>query len=88
MTSAAGADLTHLPRGLSSEQVEIRRAAGEGNEVEETTARSVRDIVSANVFTRFNAIITSLAVVVLVFGDPIDAVFALVMIFNSSIGIV
>jgi len=56
--------------------------------VEQRTARSVTSIVRANVLTRFNAIITMLAVVVLIFGEPIDAVFAAVMVLNSLIGIV
>lgn len=42
----------------------------------------------ANVFTRFNALITLLAAVVLTVGHPIDAIFAMVMIVNALIGIV
>ncbi|MCL4116624.1 UNVERIFIED_CONTAM: hypothetical protein GTU68_028865 [Idotea baltica] len=74
--------------GLTTPQVEEQRRQGNHNTIEQRTARSVGSIIRANVLTRFNAIITALAVVVLVFGDPIDAVFAAVMIFNSLIGIV
>jgi len=40
------------------------------------------------VLTRFNAVISILAAVVLVFGDPLDAIFAMVMVFNIVIGTV
>ena len=74
--------------GLTTEEATRRRLAGEGNEVEDSTARSFGSIVRANVLTRFNAIIASLIVVVFVFGSPIDALFGLVMVLNSLIGIV
>ncbi len=74
--------------GLTSAEAEARRAAGLDNVVADISSRRVVDIVRANVLTRFNAIITALAVVVLLVGDPIDAVFAGVMILNSGIGIV
>ena len=74
--------------GLSGAEVERRRASGQVNRTERRTSRSVTDIVRSNVFTRFNAIITVLAVVVLVFGHPIDALFAGVMVINAVIGII
>ena len=77
-----------LPAGLTSAEAQERREAGQGNVTEERTARSFTSIIKANVLTRFNAIITSLAVVVLVFGDPVDALFGLVMVLNMVIGIV
>lgn len=76
------------PTGLTSSEVTRRRLAGLTNEVELKTSRSVADIIRGNLLTRFNAIIVSLLVVVLVFGDPIDAMFGFVMVFNSLIGIV
>ena len=74
--------------GLSAAEVEQRRASGQVNRTERRTSRSIAEIVRANVFTRFNAIITVLAGVVLVFGHPIDALFALVMVINAVIGII
>ena len=74
--------------GLSATEVESRRASGQVNRTERRTSRSIAEIVRANVFTRFNAIITVLAGVVLVFGHPIDALFALVMVVNAVIGII
>lgn len=86
---ALGSSPTERPiAGLSADDVRLRQEAGQGNRVEQHTARSIKSIIRANTLTRFNAIITCLTVTVLVFGDPIDAVFGLVMVLNSVIGIV
>ncbi len=77
-----------VPLGLTTTEVERRRRAGLGNDVEVRTTRSVLDIVRANTLTRFNAIIGSLVVVIFAFGDPIDAAFGAVSLLNSGIGIV
>ncbi len=74
--------------GLTSAEAAARHRSGLGNTIEEHTSRSVADILRANVATRFNAIIGSLAAVVLVFGAWIDALFAIVAALNSTIGIV
>ncbi|MBV6509123.1 MAG: putative cation-transporting ATPase E [Acidimicrobiales bacterium] len=74
--------------GLSSSEVEERRQHGQGNAVEDRTSRSVASILRGNILTRFNAIITVLLAVVLVFGHLPDALFGLVMVFNTLIGIV
>jgi cation-transporting ATPase E len=74
--------------GLTPAEVARRRASGQVNEVTVGSARSVWSIVRANVLTRFNAIIGVLLVVVLVFGQPQDALFGLVIVVNSSVGIV
>ncbi|MCU0262012.1 MAG: HAD-IC family P-type ATPase, partial [Ilumatobacteraceae bacterium] len=82
-------DVATLPTtGLSSTEVAAARARGEVNTQPTTTSRSYGQIVRANVLTRFNAIITVLAVVVLAVGSPIDAIFAGVMVANIVIGIV
>lgn len=77
-----------LTQGLTSAEVQERRAAGQVNEVPDRTSRTYADIIRGNVLTRFNAIISVLAAVILVFGDPIDALFAVVMVLNTTIGIV
>jgi cation-transporting ATPase E len=74
--------------GLTSDQVDERRRRGEVNVVEVRGSRSVADILRANILTKFNAIITVLLVVVLVFGRLPDALFGFVMVINSIIGIV
>ena len=82
------ATATATRSGLRATEVERRRASGQINRTERRTSRTITEIVRANVFTRFNAIISVLAAVVLVFGHPIDALFAGVMVINAVIGIV
>jgi cation-transporting ATPase E len=74
--------------GLTSAEVAERHAAGQANVQPQRSSRTYGGIVAANVLTRFNAIITLLAAVILAVGDPIDAIFAVVMVFNTAIGIV
>ena len=50
-------------------------------------SRSYRDIVWSNTFTVFNLILGTLLVLVLVFGDPRDALFGGVIVANTAIGI-
>jgi cation-transporting P-type ATPase E len=73
--------------GLTAGEVATRTARGQTNRVEERTSRTYGEIVRRNVFTRFNAIITALAIVVLVVGNPIDALFAGIMVVNIGIGV-
>ena len=77
-----------LPLGLTSAEVAERIDRGEINRVEDTTSRSVEDIIRANVFTRFNAILGSLLVVILIVGPLNDALFGIVLVSNAVIGIV
>jgi cation-transporting ATPase E len=53
----------------------------------EANSRSVRDILTANLLTRFNALLGSLLVVILVVGPIQDAVFGLILVANALIGI-
>ena len=75
-------------RGLTSAEVAQRVAAGKTNAVNERTSRSITDILRANVFTRFNALLSILAVIVLLVDSPLDALFGLVVVINSAIGII
>ncbi len=77
-----------VPDGLDTAEVARRRAAGQGNVVRQRSSRSVWSIVRANVLTRFNAIIGVLLVIVLVFGEPQDGLFGLVIVVNSAVGII
>jgi cation-transporting P-type ATPase E len=77
-----------LAAGLSAGEVVQRREAGQGNVVEQQSSRSLWSIVRANVLTRFNAIIGVLLVIVLIFGHPQDALFGLVIVVNSAVGII
>jgi len=76
------------PEGLSADTVAERIAAGLGNDAGERSSRTYGEIVRANVFTRFNAILGTMIVIILVVGSPIDALFAWIVIVNSLIGIV
>src|SRR5215469_7904908 len=74
--------------GLTSAQVAQRAASGETNDTARRTSRPVSEIIRANVLTRFNAIVGALAAVVLVTGHPQDALFGLVIVANTGIGVV
>ncbi len=76
------------PTGLSVAEVAERVARGEVNGGGERTSRTLGEIVRANVFTRFNAILGVLLVVILIIGPIQDATFGLILIANSLIGIV
>jgi cation-transporting ATPase E len=74
--------------GLLPSEVEQRRREGLVNEVPTPTSRSYGDIVRANVFTRFNAILGVLLVAVLAVGEYRDGLFGIVLVANALIGIV
>jgi cation-transporting ATPase E len=74
--------------GLTSAEVDERRAAGLVNTATNPTSRSVPQIVLANVATRFNAILGALLVVILVVGPINDALFGIVLVVNTFIGII
>jgi len=75
-------------RGLTAEQVAERVARGEINDVPAAPTRTVAQIVRANVFTRFNALLGAMLVLILIVGPLQDALFGLVLIANTLIGIV
>lgn len=75
------------PDGLPDEAVAERVQAGQTNRVPRTTSRPVSQILRSNIFTPFNAILTTAMVVVLAMGDWRDSVFALVMVINAAIGV-
>ena len=74
--------------GLSKQDVVERQADGRGNAVKTSSSRSIVDIIRANVFTLFNGIILGAMVLVLLTGSWKDAVFGVVIIVNTGIGIV
>ncbi|MFG2307523.1 cation-translocating P-type ATPase [Streptomyces sp. NPDC048566] len=74
--------------GLSSAEVAERVARGEVNDVPVRSSRSVAEIVRANVFTRFNAIIGVLWLIMLAVAPFQDSLFGYVIIANTGIGIV
>jgi cation-transporting ATPase E len=74
--------------GLTAEQVRERVARGAVNDTGERTSRTLGEIIRANVFTRFNAILGVMLAVILVVGPIQDATFGIVLIANAAIGIV
>src|SRR6266704_3313821 len=73
--------------GLTSAQVAERRPRGLTNTGGEPTSRSVAEILRANILTRFNFILGVLLAVILVAGQPQDALFGVVLVTNALIGI-
>ncbi|MEU8999933.1 HAD-IC family P-type ATPase [Streptomyces caniferus] len=74
--------------GLTAAEVAERVARGEVNDVPVRSSRSAAEIVRANVFTRFNAIIGVLFVIILIVGPLQDGLFGFVIVANTGIGIV
>lgn len=74
--------------GLTDAEVAQRIAEGKTNDVPTRAARTVSEIVRANVFTRINAILGVLFVIVLSTGSVINGAFGLLIIANSAIGII
>ncbi|MEV6553361.1 cation-translocating P-type ATPase [Streptomyces sp. NPDC051597] len=74
--------------GLTAAEVAERVARGEVNDVPLRSSRSTGEIVRANVFTRFNAIIGVLWLVMLFVAPLQDSLFGFVIIANTGIGII
>lgn len=74
--------------GLTAAEVAQRVADGKVNSMPDRSGRSVADIVRANVFTRINAILGVLFAIVAFTGSLINGLFGLLIIANSTIGIV
>ena len=74
--------------GLTAAEVAERVARGEVNDVPVRSSRSLGEIVRANVFTRFNAIIGVLWLIMLVVAPIQDSLFGFVILANTGIGIV
>ncbi|MFD0400625.1 HAD-IC family P-type ATPase [Kitasatospora sp. NPDC127121] len=74
--------------GLTSAEVAERVARGQVNDVPVRSSRSAKEIVRANVFTRFNAIIGVMFGIILIVGPLQDGLFGLVIVANTAIGII
>ena len=79
---------TSVATGLTDAEVAERVADGKTNDVPTRAARSASDIVRGNVFTRINAILGVLLIIVLSTGSVINGAFGLLIIANSAIGII
>ncbi|MFI6936725.1 HAD-IC family P-type ATPase [Streptomyces sp. NPDC050287] len=74
--------------GLTAAEVAERVARGQVNDVPVRSSRSLPEIVRANVFTRFNAIIGVLWLIMLAVAPIQDSLFGFVILANTGIGIV
>ncbi|MFG2969266.1 HAD-IC family P-type ATPase [Streptomyces sp. NPDC048288] len=74
--------------GLTSAEVAQRISRGQVNDVPVRSSRSFGEIVRANVFTRFNAIIGVLWLIMLFVAPIQDSLFGFVILANTGIGIV
>lgn len=74
-------------KGLTEEEVNIRIKDGKVNIIPKPPSRTLIEIIKANLFTGFNFINAVLAIAVFIAGSPKDAIFAIVIISNSIIGI-
>ncbi|MFE9098760.1 HAD-IC family P-type ATPase [Streptomyces sp. NPDC007264] len=92
--AGAGLDPVHpaappgRTRGLTTAEVAERVARGDVNDVPVRSSRSLSEIVRANVFTRFNAIIGVLWLIMLFVAPFQDSLFGYVIIANTGIGII
>ncbi len=84
----AAAEWVTGPDGLSDAAVRERIERGAVNDAGARTSRTFSEIVKANVFTRFNAILGSMLAIILVVGPVQDALFGIVLVSNALIGIV
>jgi len=73
--------------GLTAAEVDERRRDGRVNEEVAPTSRPLWLIVRANVLTRFNAILGTLMVVIIIVGPFQDGLFAIILVLNTLIGI-
>ncbi|MFE0784389.1 HAD-IC family P-type ATPase [Streptomyces mutabilis] len=88
LDSARAVHITPPATGLTAAGVAERVARGQVNDVPVRSSRSLTDIVRANVFTRFNAIIGVLWVIMLIVAPIQDSLFGFVILANTGIGIV
>ncbi len=74
--------------GLTNAQVEQRVAEGFDNRPVESPSKSVKEILTTNIFTYFNFIFFVLALLLILFGNVRDLSFVPIIIANTLIGIV
>ena len=74
--------------GLSSAEVADRVARGLTNDAPSASSRSLSDILKANIFTWFNALIGILWVTMLIIAPVQDSLFGFIIVANTLIGVV
>jgi cation-transporting P-type ATPase E len=74
--------------GLTPDEVHERVTRGQTNDAGDRTSRTYGEIIRANFFTRFNAILGVMLAVILVVGQIQDATFGIILVANALIGII
>lgn len=74
--------------GLTAAEVAERVARGEVNHAPSATSRSLSDILRANIFTWFNALIGALWITMLLIAPVQDSLFGFIIVANTLIGVV
>ncbi len=85
--SAVAGEAVAPSQGLTEQEARRRAASGLANTIRQTTSRPVPDVLKANLLTRFNALLGSLFLLILLVGPIQDAVFGLILLANALIGI-
>lgn len=90
MTADSGATTSTVSAhpGLDDAEVAERVAASQVNSIPDRSGRSVGQIIRSNVFTRINAILGVLFILVAITGDFRNGLFGLIIVANSGIGII
>jgi len=77
------------PLGLTSAEVERRRAAGQGNPPAPPTTRSYLEIIRENVFTFVNNVLFALGIALVLVGRPLDALVSVgVVTLNTLVSVI
>ncbi len=75
-------------QGLSETEVRARRQQGQGNDVELSTSRSLKDIILTNVFNPVNVVLYVIGAGLFLVGDARSAIATVGLIaFNAVVGI-
>lgn len=86
--AAPGRSASLTENGLNRAEVRERVQRGDVNRTPKGPSRTTADIVRANVLTRFNFLLAALVLVVMILvQDPRDALFGVVLVANTTIGI-
>ena len=75
-------------QGLTHEQVQIRMESGWANIPVDSPSKSVKEIITSNVFTYFNLIFAVIAALLIFVGAFRDLTFLPVIIGNTLVGII
>lgn len=79
---------TDVNEGLSSAEVAERVKAGKTNKVKQVVGKSYLQIFATNIFTFFNLLGFIIFALMILFGEPSETLFIVVIASNTIIGIV